>query len=347
MVKGITEGELRAKYSEVTQDLRRKIKILERELAEYKAAHGSISNLFGSIKDAICELPSVKIEYKPPKKKTKVETPCVVSLLISDTHYGAVQAKSEIEGFGEFSPEICEQRCMGFIEKVINWTEVHRTAYRIDEAEVLVAGDLISGDIHHELQVTNAFPVPVQVVRSARLLANQLSLLSRYFTKITVHFVTEDNHARLTKKPQAKEAGLNSFNYILGEIAALMVKGFKNIEFNIYPQYEVVVNVAGRRYLLTHGHNIRGWMGIPYYSVERKAAKEAIRRLNKPDYNRFDKIIMGHFHHPISHPVYWIGGSVSGTDAYDHKNGRYAEPSQTAWMVHPKRGEFDRTDFKL
>ena len=232
---GITEAELRTHYSEVVQDLKRKIKTQEKLLNEYKQSHGSITTLFGSMKDAITALPRGNLLYKPLKKKTKVETPCPVCLLISDTHYGAIQQNSEIEGFGEYSPEIAEARCMNFIERVIKWTDVHRTSYTIKEAYVLVLGDLISGDIHRELSVTNAFPTPVQTIRSAHLLANQLSTLSQYFEKVIVHFVTEDNHARLTLKPQAKEAGLTSFNYIIGEVAKLMLSSHNNIDFNIYP----------------------------------------------------------------------------------------------------------------
>ena len=56
---------------------------------------------------------------------------------------------------------------------------------------------------------------------------------------------------------------------------------------------------------------------------------------------------MGHWHAPLEHPHYWIGGSVSGTDAYDHKNGRHADPQQVSWFVHPKWGEFDRTCWQL
>jgi len=343
---GISDAELRLKYNEEIQDLKRKIRVTEGLLSDYKKSHGSIAVLFDAVKDAIQALPSPKAAPIVTAKKT-VETPCGVCFLICDTHYGAVQQRSEIEGFGEYSPEICETRSMEFIRRGVNWVNVHRTAYKVDEAYVLVAGDLISGDIHLELQVTNAFPVPVQVVNSARLLAQQVSELSRHFNRVVVHFIVEDNHARLTKKPQAKEAGLNSFNYLVGEMARLMLREHNNVAFDIYPQYEAVVNVVGRRYLLMHGHGVIGWMGFPYYGVERKIAKEAIKRMNGPDRTKFHKVIMGHWHAPLAHPLYWIGGSVQGTDAYDHKYGRYAEPSQAAWMVHPKYGEFDRTDFIL
>jgi len=342
---GISEQELKSQHSEVTQDLKRKIRNLEQLLTDYKKSHGSIANFFNSIKDHLPKLPKEKVTYTAPKHTPTTIPKVSACILICDTHYGAVQNASEIEGFGQYSPEIAEQRCMKFVNNTINWVKSQRNAYDISNLHVLVCGDLCSGDIHQELQVTNAFPTPVQVIGSARLLASQLTTLAPHFSTITVEYITEDNHGRLTKKPQAKEAGLNSYNYLIGEFAKIMTSNQPNITFNIYPQLEVVVKVDTRNYLIMHGHGIRGWMGIPYYSVERKAAKEAMKRMNTQG-KRFDKIIMGHFHHPISHPNYWIGGSTQGTDAYDHQCGRYAEPSQSAWLVG-KHGEFNRVDFVL
>jgi hypothetical protein len=172
-------------------------------------------------------------------------------------------------------------------------------------------------------------------------------MLAPHFTKVRVEFIVEDNHSRLTKKPQAHEAGLNSLNYVVGFVAKERVKNLLNVEFNIYPQYEVVINVAGRRYLCCHGHGVMGWAGFPYYGIERKVAREALKRLNAPDVTKFHKTLLGHWHSPLAHPWYWIGGSVSGTDALDHKQGRHSPPSQAAWVVHPRHGEFNRTDFWL
>jgi hypothetical protein len=95
-------------------------------------------------------------------------------------------------------------------------------------------------------------------------------------------------------------------------------------------------------------------MGIPWYSIERKVGKESQARMQiiMRDIERakdvgFHRYIFGHFHTPFDSELYACCGSVSGTDAYDHKNGRYSRPSQVAWMVHQKNGEFNRTNFKL
>lgn len=344
---GISEAELKTRHSEEVQDLKRKIAAEERRIEEYRAAHGSIAAMFDAMRDAIPRYEPRAVEYVAPKFATS-KPRCGMALLICDSHYGAVQRASEIEGFGEYSPEICEQRSMRFIAEVLRYTELSRRNYQIDTAHVLVAGDLISGDIHVELQVTNAFPAPQQVVGAARILASQIMMLAPHYKDVKVHFITEDNHARLTKKPQAKEAGINSFNYLVGEMAKVMCAKCANVEFTVYPQYEAVVNVEGRKYLLLHGHNMTaGFGGISWYGIERKVAKEAVKRLNSTDAKRFHKVILGHWHSPMSTPRFWIGGSVSGTDAYDHKWGRDAEPSQASWLVHPKHGEFARVDWKL
>lgn len=343
-MKGLTGDQIREKYSEETQDLKRKIRNLEQVLRDYKKSHGSIANFFDALKENIPTYAPIKIKYSRPKNVG--EKPVVGACgVICDTHYGAVQRANEIEGFGEYSPELCEKRSMDFIARLKNWIKCQRSAYDIPALHLLVLGDLCSGDIHQELQVTNAFPVPVQVMGSARLLASQISTASEWFESVRVHFITEDNHGRLTKKPQAKEAGINSYNYLIGEVSKLMLKDHKNVNFNVYPQLEAVVNVEGRKYLLMHGHGIRGHMGIPYYGMERKTSKEAIRRMNIAD-KRFDRIVMGHFHHSMIHPNFIVCGSPQGTDAYDHQCGRYGNPSQMSWLVG-KHGEFNIVEWSL
>ena len=342
---GRSEIELRSLVDEKIQEL--ELRVLEKDkiLESYRKDHGVLDLFFREVAAHIDKTPPQPMLYKPIKK-TSVDSPCAAVMHVTDGHMGAVQIPSEIEGFGEFNPEICRARQINFAKKVIDWTLTNRSAYKIPEIHILVTGDLISGDIQ-DLRVTNAFPSPVQVVEAANVLSDQIALVSSHFEKVIVEFVSEDNHARLTKKPQSKEGGLNSLNYLVGYIAKEKSSLLPNVTFNIYPQYEAVVNVMGRRYLLCHGHNVLGWGGLPWYGIDRKIAKEAVKRMNAPDYNKFHKVIGGHWHTPICTPLYWFGGSVSGTDAYDHSSGRHCDPSQAAWMVHPVHTEFARTDFNL
>ncbi len=343
--------DFKQKYSEEIQELQRQLSEKDQVLENYRREHGKLEIFFNKITDAIRPLTPFDRIYEPKKKSGSIVT---ATMQISDGHCGAVQLSEEIEGFNEFNPQICHDRQIGYAVKFLDWVGMHRNIYRIDECVVIVTGDLISGDIREELRVSNAFPSPVQCVRASEILTEQLSLLAPHFKKITVHFLVEDNHARLTKKPQAKEAGYNSLNYIVGKIAEIYLQKHENIEFNIYPMFEKVVSVSNLRYLISHGHGITGWMGVPWYSIERKVSRESMARLQiiMDDLSRakqigFHKYLFGHWHTPFDHPLYSCCGSVSGTDAYDHKYGRHAGPSQSSWMVHPVHGEFNRVNFNL
>jgi len=312
---------------------------------EYKKEHGQLDQLMAEVLAAVPAIKSQALMYKPSKIR-RVDRDVTVALHITDSHHGAIQAKDEIEGFGCYSPELSRLRQIGFIQDVMDWVELHRTVYSIPEARFLVTGDLISGDIQ-DLRVTNAFPAPRQAVEAGEILAHQVAMAAPRFERVILDIITLDNHGRMTKKPQSKEGGVNNWMYVVGHIAKILLSAHKNVTVNIWAQPEKVVTVNGRNYLLCHGHEVSGWMGFPYYGIERKAAREAMKRMNGPDFTRFHRIIMGHWHAPLSHPYFWIGGSVSGTDAYDHQAGRQANPQQVSWMIHPQWGEFDRTEWQL
>jgi len=351
-MKGISEEKFRAQQSEIVKQLESELLEKDRLLDDYKKEHGKLEVFFKRVENATKPVIPLKKVYDP-SKSDRLGSPLIAVAHITDGHMGQVQSSEEIEGFGEFNPKICHDRQIDFAMRVNDWVDKHRKGYPIDECGVIVTGDLISGDIHEELRVTNAFPTPVQCIKAAEVLVEQISLFASNFGKVTVHFLVEDNHSRLTKKPQATEAGYNSLNYIVGKHAELYLRDTENVEFHIYPQFEKVIKIGSRQYLISHGHGVMSWMGVPWYAIERKVGKESTARLQliMEDINRakeigFHKYVHGHFHIPFDHPLYQCGGSVSGTTAYDHKNGRHSGPSQPAWLVG-KRGEFDRTNFQL
>jgi hypothetical protein len=93
---------------------------------------------------------------------------------------------------------------------------------------------------------------------------------------------------------------------------------------------------------------------VPWYGIERKVGKESQARMQMimEDANRardigFHKYIFGHFHTDISTELYDGCASVGGTDAFDHKCGRYGRPGQASWLVHPVHGEFNRMNWDL
>ena len=75
---------------------------------------------------------------------------------------GQVVEPNEIEGFNEFNPEICHDRQVGYAKRFCEWVDVRRHGYHCHDVAVIVTGDLISGDIHHEL-TSGHEPVPTLI----------------------------------------------------------------------------------------------------------------------------------------------------------------------------------------
>ena len=338
--------------SEQVLELKAQLLEKDRVLENYKKGHGQLEIFFNAILASVTTISPLPVKYKPSTQKGT--SPVEAVMQIADSHMGSVQESDEIENFNQYNPEICRARQIDYAERFCKHIDRQRMGQDINKLNVIVTGDLISGDIHQELQVTNAFPVTVQVVEAAKVLAEQLTIVCQDFSEVVVHFIGADNHGRLTRKPQAKEEGYNNMNYLVGILAQAYTNKFPNLEFNVYPMHEKVITCLNRNYLISHGHGLRAWMGIPWYAAERKVGKEAQARLQlimdqklKMSEIGFHKYIFSHFHTPVNTTMYSCCGSVQGTDAYDHQAGRYATPSQAGWLIHEKYKEFGRVDFEL
>ncbi|MHA1867352.1 MAG: hypothetical protein ACTSXD_04745 [Candidatus Heimdallarchaeaceae archaeon] len=273
----------------------------------------------------------------------KVSSPVAAVVQFGDWHIGEMTDKSDTGGFGEYNYKIAQDRIFKITDSIIQWIELHRNSYNIKTCYILDIGDNISGDIHHELTVTNEFPVPEQIIKAAYLKAEVFRRLASNFKNVKVIWVAPDNHSRKVKKPQAKQAGKNSENYLVGFLTKTMLENIENIEFTIILSHQAVVKIGDQTYLCEHGNTIRSYMGFPWYGADRKVGREAKRMMTKKG---FDKLVIQHFHVPMNTQYFIVGGSLSGTSEYDSTQGRYSEPTQCVWMVHPKHGEFDWCAFR-
>jgi hypothetical protein len=326
--------------------LREQATVLQAENRKLKNAIGETRELFRGLAENIKSIEPPKSVYVP-SASSKVSSPCSAVWHWTDWHIGEVVQPDEVEGFNAFNLDVAEGRVQRFVANSTRWIEMHKPTYDIPVLRIIDTGDSVSGDIHDELSRTNEFPVPRQVVEAARIKADAIVQASASFAQVVVDFVTADNHSRTTKKPQFKEGGTNSMNYLVGWITQKLVEKVKNVTFNLHPVISTVIDVEGWRYLIQHGHTIKGWSGIPYYGVERAVGREAKVRMNMAQSRRFHQIVMGHFHAPLNHPNFMIGGSLTGTNELDHGVGRFAPPMQTAWIVHPRIGELDYNKFNL
>lgn len=354
MSYSLNEEQLRRTQDEELQELYRQLDEKDRIFETYKKNRGGLEVFFKQVLTSIGPISPLPVKYEPQKKKSK---PTIIAVnQTTDSHMGAVQDAYEIGYLNSYDPEICRRRNLGYARASTKYVETMRHGYNINELHWLFTGDLVSGDIQQELMTTNAFPTPVQVVEAAKLHAQQVSLIAPSYDKVVIHFITADNHSRLTKKPQAGEEGLNSMNYLVGVMMQEYLSKHENVEFNLYPTYEKIVDIGIMKYLVTHGHGIKGWAGHPWYGIERKVSREATFRMAEIllSYDQqaalkelgFHKMVHGHFHTDVNTPTFSCAASVQGATAFDLKNSRISQPGQPTWLVG-EHGEFARTNFQL
>jgi hypothetical protein len=327
--------------------LRDEVARLTATLNQRKLAAGQIAEAMDEVLAAVKQIKPLPQVYQPVPKPGRVSSPVVQVAQATDWHIGEVTDPDQTEGFGATNYEIATQRIGKFGTQLIEKAELARHAYQIDECHVLGTADWVSGDIHEELSRTNEFPVPVAAVKAGFLLGAFLARLAPHYTQVTADLITAGNHDRITRKPQSADGGLNTWGYVVCEIAKAQVAAIPNVRVRVHTALSAIVDVAGTRYLIAHGHGIKGTWGIPFYGIERRKQREAMARMNMDPSRHFDKIVIGHFHEALNHQHWLIGGSLSGTTAFDHEQGRHARPHQTAWFVHPKHGEFDWLRFWL
>lgn len=323
----------------------KKAEKLEGQLRAIEANNGEFRALIEDLKDAVVAAdPYDRYVYDFDHKHS---IPIYPVAMVSDWQTGERIDRKETEGFGAFNWAIQQKRVGVYTSKYLDWVNMHRAAgFPINEGHVFSLADHVSGNIHHELEVTNEFPVMVAVANAGTLLGEQITRLAAHFDVLHVHEVSADNHGRLTRKNQWKQGAKNNFSYLVHVIANSYARNTPNIVIHHGDGTKLIANVAGKRFLLSHGHETQMWLGIPYYGLERARGREASKRMNTD--KTFDYIAIGHFHVPafVSGNII-INGALTGTTEFDHSQGRSSEPSQVSFMVHPKYGVFDWTPWKF
>lgn len=316
--------------------LRARVAELEELREKERIATGEAREQFYALTQAVHRAVPKPMEYK---SRETSKAPITHVLHLTDLHYGEVTKKDEVDGFNEFNPEIAERRLHQLGEAVLRHTNVMRKGFNVPYLHILGTADFVSGDIHQELQVTNAFPCPVQAVGCGYALGSLVAMLAPHFEKINVDMITLDNHGRITHKYQHSEGGLNNWSYVVAQCLKTHVRDLPNVNVNVHAKATALVPIGAEKYLIFHGHQMKGWAGKPYYGFDRRVAMEAVKRMGITE-QAFTKLIFGHFHTATNEKDWQLGGSLSGTNAFDHANGRHCKAHQTAWYVHPQHGEF-------
>lgn len=262
----------------------------------------------------------------------------VVGCLVSDMHMGEVVSSDELNGVNAFDPDICRDRMKRYFEAACVVGKRWASDTKCEGALLALGGDLISGNLHEELTISNALTSPEQVIAATEIIAAGIIQLRLAYNRVHVVSVP-GNHGRTTHKSTAKLYSRLSYDTMIAAMLAERFRGDKNITFQYGPAKDQIVPIFGRSVLLTHGDKLgsRGGMGfagpnLPIVRGTKKVEAQQARLGRRPDL-----ILMGHFHTSSNPGGVLANGSVVGYGEYaDDIRADPDFPSQWLFLLHSK-----------
>lgn len=258
--------------------------------------------------DAISNGELPRLDYIPSVVESN-DTDLLVSL--NDLHYGAVHSNY----WGEYNSEICKAMMKKYLDRIIKIAETHGS----ENCIVWENGDVISGNIHRSIQVTNKENVIEQVMGASELIAEFIAELSKHFR--TVKFISvAGNHSRID--PNKDNALVDErLDDIVEWYLTARLQNFDNVVIGAGDKIDstmYLLNVRGLNYCGVHGdfdgsaskvQSLQTMIGRPLYAV-----------------------LSGHMHHNKVDEVQGVktvmAGSFLGMDSYCVQKRIFGRPEQ-------------------
>jgi hypothetical protein len=283
-----------------------------------------------------------------PRCKAQIVEHCVMHM--SDGHHDQVVRPEEVGGLENYNFPISCSRAERYVNTVLEWTQDTLTPkFYFPVLWVLAYGDFTSGEIHKACERSYYRNQFRNCLAIGQLHALMYRDLAAHFEQVNVLYLA-GNHGRRTPKKDYLGANDN-WDFLCGEISRLYCRGLANVNFTIPDAWSANVNINGVGFNVSHGDDVKGNMGIPWYAMTRRQ-KGLIALGAAAGAQRCRYFCVGH-HHAASilsdvDGELLVNGSWIGTDpfAYNALSG-YREPSQWLHGVNPKHGITWRMNVKL
>lgn len=285
----------------------------------------------------------------PAKIKKTHASPHEMVLMLSDAHFPEVVDPEVAMGL-KYDAPICVRRIERVRDVVLRYKQLRESSYPIRKLTIAMLGDMLSGDIHEELEVTNQFPLSEALVKLAYYIHDMCGSLAKEFPEVEL-IVIPGNHPRQFKKPRFKQKTVTNFEYILGHFIASLAQGQYKVQV---PKDMVYVHqVFNYRVAMTHGDGVKSnsFAGIPFYGLKQRqdALQSLLRHLGLEG---IDYLLLGHFHRPTvmvgTDSTLIINGAIKGGDEYSIGTRLSStDPVQILLTFHEKHGLADVSQINL
>lgn len=262
-------------------------------------------------------------------------------LLLGDLHIGEYVDARQTGGIAVYNLDVAKRRLDYTVDTAIEILKKHLSGgYRYQKLYVFLLGDLISGEIHTELEISNEVGVTQQKLIALDYLEYNIAKLCQEFPEVHITSVV-GNHGRKKKEYYFKEKAIENNDYLISKMLQKIFKQQKNLSWNIPESYWAIQQVHNRRFMIMHGDGVKSWGGMPFYGLNREYGKW--RPLAENTMGGFHDMIIGHFHTPnwftIQQDRLIINGCLKGGDEYSiGALSAASDPIQMLMSVHPKHG---------
>ena len=324
-----------------TERLKAQNRILKRDNAHLLKNVVSQRELFDLIKDHIGALPPAP--YKPQKFIKDITEEHLV-VLLGDLHNYEIIRTEQILDLNSYNPDICSKRLKHYANKIIDIAVNKMSGYRFKKCLVAGLGDMVSGIIHAELARTNDDNIIEASVGTGYVVAQFIRDLAAHFDEVKFIGVP-GNHGRMEKKPYFKDAYVN-WDYVVYREIKYLLSQQKNVTVELNRSIFHTEKIYGYNFLFMHGDNIKSYMGVPFYGINRMIAN--LRELLKD----MEYIVLGHFHVGAILEKYRgaviLNGSTKGPDEYALSTMfTGSQAKQSFFSVHKRKGKTFQFDIAL
>ncbi len=237
-----------------------------------------------------------------------------------------------------YNSDICASRVRQAVEKAMRLVDLHRHAYPVTSAALLLGGDLVEGvDIFPGQAYQVDSGLFEQVFAAAAVVEGAVRTLLREFQDVLV--VEEyGNHGRLGRKGELRAE--DNTDRMAARIARDRIGQQRGLTWQASGSWHQVAALGNYRFLLVHGDEVKQFGGnIPAFGISRKSTAWASGVVEP-----FTDVYMGHFHRADTYQLP-NGGRVFLTPSPESGNEYAAEtlaatgkPGQRAHFVDLERG---------
>lgn len=283
--------------------------------------------------------PPTWLNKVPGKSSTGIPLICV-----NDWHWGEFVDPDQVGGVNKFNRAIARDRVRELHDTVIDLCFNHMTNPSYPGAVIAILGDMITGNIHEDLALTNDGPVMWSVNEVENQLIGLIKSWKKKFGKIAVVCVP-GNHGRNTVKPRVNNKVYESYEWLIYVHIEQYFRGDPNVSVYVPNEVDAHFSIYGHRIMATHGDTlgVKGGDGLigALGPIARGAMKVGAqqRQIGRD----FDTLLIGHFHFYMPRgdatPVL-MSSALMGYNTYAHLQLRVraSRPSQALSFIHHKHG---------